>query len=379
MWVSIRSQEGRPVTAVLDKIEKRAGESGKPIFRSLLRWYDAERRDLPWRSAPGETADPYRVWLSEIMLQQTTVKAVAPFYAKFLRRWPTVDALAKAPLDDVLAVWSGLGYYSRARYLHRAANMVVDRFGGAFPQSVELLRELPGVGPYTAAAIASIAFGLKATPVDGNVERVVARLWAVTTALPGAKPELRRLAEELTPDKRAGDFAQAMMDLGATICSPKRPSCMICPLQNDCEAHRQGIASVLPRRTAKGERPVRRGVAFLALREDSHVLLRKRVEAGLLAGMMEVPTTEWSEDWVGADEALRLTPVRADWWPVPGMVSHTFTHFHLELLVYRALVPASSHLNLWAAPERCKWVARKDLRRQALPSLFRKVIAHALV
>ena len=366
------------MTAVLDKVEKRARQSGEPVSRTLLRWYDAERRDLPWRSPPGESADPYRVWISEIMLQQTTVKAAAPFYLKFLRRWPTVEALAKAPLDDVLAVWSGLGYYSRARNLHRAAKMVVERFEGAFPQNEELLRELPGVGPYTAAAIASIAFGLKATPVDGNVERVVARLRAVTEPLPGAKGELRRIAVELTPDKRAGDFAQAMMDLGATICSPKRPSCMICPLQNGCEAHRQGIASVLPRRTAKGERPIRRGVAFLALREDGHVLLRKRVEAGLLAGMMEVPTTEWSEDWIGADEALRGTPVRADWWPVPGMVSHTFTHFHLELLVYRALVPSSSHLNLWAGPERCKWVARRDLRRQALPSLFRKVIAHAL-
>jgi A/G-specific adenine glycosylase len=365
------------VTAVLDRVERRAGESSD-VASLLLRWYDAERRELPWRAQPGERPDPYRVWLSEIMLQQTTVKAVAPFYAKFLRRWPSVEALAKAPLDDVLAVWSGLGYYSRARNLHRAANMIVERYLGRFPADEQLLQELPGVGPYTAAAIAAIAFGRNATPVDGNVERVVARLNAVTEPLPGAKSELRRIAVALTPARRTGDFAQAMMDLGATICSPKRPSCMICPLQNHCEAHRQGIASALPRRTARGERPIRRGVAFLALREDGHVLLRKRLEAGLLAGMMEVPTTEWTEDWVGADEALRGTPVRADWWPVPGMVSHTFTHFHLELLIYRALVPASSHLNLWAAPERCKWVARKYLRRQALPSLFRKVITHAL-
>ena len=323
-------------------------------------------------------ADPYRVWLSEIMLQQTTVKAVIPYFNKFVRRWPTVDALALATVDEVLAAWAGLGYYARARNLHKCAVAVVEHHGGRFPATEAELLRLPGIGGYTAAAIAAIAFGLKATPVDGNVERVVSRLFAVATPLPRSKPELKRLAATLTPDERAGDFAQALMDLGATVCTPKRPSCMMCPLSRWCKAHALGTQDLLPLRKAKGVRPVRRGVAFLALREDGHILLRQRPEEGLLARMLEVPSNEWSEAWHGVEGALRTAPVRADWWPVPGTVVHTFTHFRLELLVYRAVVAPDAHLTLWAAPERCKWVARRDLRAAALPSLFRKVIAHAL-
>ena len=352
--------------------------AGLDASAALLDWYDRERRDLPWRAAPGQTSDPYRIWLSEIMLQQTTVAAVIPFYARFLVRWPTVEALAGAGLDDVLAAWAGLGYYSRARKLHACAGIVAERFAGQFPRTEEELRELPGIGPYTAAAIAAIAFGARASPVDGNIERVVARLFAVKTPLPAAKVEIRRLAATLTPAKRAGDFAQALMDLGASICTPKRPSCLMCPLQRDCSAHAQGLESTLPARTARPERPLRVGLAFLALREDGHVLLRRRPEAGLLGGMLELPSTEWAEALPPLAEALRAAPVRADWWAVPGSVTHTFTHFRLEMLVYRAIVPAEATLTFWADPQRCRWVARRDLDRAALPSVMRKLIAHGL-
>lgn len=346
--------------------------------RALLDWYDAERRDLPWRAPPGAVADPYRVWLSEIMLQQTTVKAVMAYFDSFVARWPTVASLAAADLDEVLSAWAGLGYYSRARNLHRCAREVVERFGGRFPPTETALRELPGIGPYTAAAIAAIAFGARATPVDGNVERVVARLFAVREPLPGARGVLRQLAATMTPAQRTGDFAQAMMDLGATVCTPKRPSCLMCPLSRQCLAHAGGIEGALPARSARSERPTRFGVAFLALREDGCLLLRKRPETGLLARMMEVPTTDWLEDPRVVTEALRAAPVRADWWQVPGQVVHTFTHFRLELLVYRAVAPADSALTFWADAGRCCWVARRELDRQALPSLMRKVIAHGL-
>ncbi len=352
--------------------------AGPDTVASLLDWYDAERRDLPWRTKRGRRPDPYKVWLSEIMLQQTTVKAVIPFYQRFLARWPTVSALAAADLEEVLSLWAGLGYYSRARNLLKCAKAVTERHGGKFPRAEAELRELPGIGPYTAAAIAAIAFGEPATPVDGNIERVIARLFAVTRPLPAAKGELRRLAATLTPAERPGDFAQAMMDLGATICSPKRPSCLVCPLQQDCHAHAKGIEAGLPVKLEKLERPSRFAVGFLALREDGHVLLRKRPEAGLLGGMLEVPSTEWADDWISADLALGAAPVRGEWWPVPGSVSHTFTHFRLELMVFRAIVPAETSLTFWAEPERCRWVARRDLHGAALPSVMRKVIAHAL-
>jgi A/G-specific adenine glycosylase len=346
--------------------------------KALLEWYDAERRDLPWRSAPGVTPDPYRVWLSEIMLQQTTVKAVVPYFHAFLARWPDVEALAAAPLDDVLAAWAGLGYYSRARNLHACARVVASEHAGCFPDTEKALRELPGIGPYTAAAIAAIAFGRHASPVDGNIERVVARLFAVSEPLPGAKARLRELAATLTPRARPGDFAQAMMDLGARICTPRRPSCLMCPLKNACVARSAGLAETLPARTSRGERPSRHGVAFVALREDGHVLLRRRPEAGLLGGMLEVPSTPWAETWLPAEEALQSAPLRADWWPVTGHVAHTFTHFRLELMVYRAIVPVDRELDLWAEPERCRWVPRRELGRSALPSVMQKVIAYAL-
>jgi A/G-specific adenine glycosylase len=364
---------------------KRLAQPGLPLrpagaetVAALLAWYDTERRILPWRYAPRRKADPYHVWLSEVMLQQTTVKAVIPYFNKFVARWPTIRDLASAPLDDVLQMWAGLGYYSRARNLKACADAIVRDHGGAFPSKEAALLTLPGVGPYTAAAIAAIAFGEKATPVDGNIERVVSRLFAVRQPLPKAKSEIKRLAATLTPTRRPGDFAQAMMDLGAEICTPRRPSCLMCPLQQDCAANAQGVADSLPIKPAKAVRPVRFGIAYLVLREDGAVLLRRRADAGLLGGMMEIPSTEWRDTPASSRDALRSAPVKAAWWPVAGAVTHIFTHFRLELSVRRALVPADSSLTFWADQERCQWVHRRDLDRAALPSVMRKVIAHGL-
>ncbi len=368
------------MTAVAQSQRKavRTKLEGTTIPARLLYWYDRERRQLPWRYAPGVTADPYRVWLSEIMLQQTVVKAVIPFFEKFTTRWPTVKALAKADLDDVLAAWAGLGYYSRARNLHRCAEIVVADHNGAFPRDEATLRSLPGIGPYTAAAIASIGHGDKATPVDGNVERVVTRLFAIEDELPGSKPTLKRLAATLTPELRAGDFAQGLMDLGATICTSRRPSCLMCPLHTECKAHMLGLETTLPRRAAKSIRPVRFGHAFLALREDGHVLLRQRAETGLLARMIEVPSGEWLDEMPSLNDAMRAAPVRGDWWQVPGTVVHLFTHFRLELNIHVAVVPVDSALTFWADAARCRWVARRNLGNEALPSVMRKILAHAL-
>jgi A/G-specific adenine glycosylase len=348
------------------------------ITRALLAWYDRSRRDLPWRYGPGKAADPYRVWLSEIMLQQTTVKAVIPYFESFTGRWPTVKALASAPREDVLAAWAGLGYYSRARNLHACAKVVANDLRGKFPDDVTLLMRLPGIGPYTAAAIASIAFQRPVMPVDGNVERVVSRLAAIEDPLPEAKPRLKLLAESLTPKSRSGDFAQAMMDLGATVCSPRRPSCMICPLKDLCRAFRAEIADQLPRRSPRPERPLRHGVAFVAINESGEILLRRRPDKGLLGGMTEVPSTDWTEVWLPAEDALRYAPVKSRWFPLPGAVAHTFTHFRLGMMVYRAHVRNNPPLTLWAKQHECRWVHRDALKAEALPSVMRKIIAHGL-
>jgi A/G-specific adenine glycosylase len=354
---------------------KRRKAARAPDPAILLAWYDRHRRALPWRALPGETPDPYRVWLSEIMLQQTTVKAVAPYYARFLQRWPSVMALAASSLDDVLKAWAGLGYYARARNLHACAQAVVKRHGGQFPEEQTALASLPGVGPYTAAAIAAIAFGRRATPVDGNIERVVARLFAVEAPLRAAKVDIRRLAESLTPAERPGDFVQAMMDLGAMLCTPLRPSCALCPWNEGCTARRVGTPETFPRKAPRAEGRRRRGAAFWVERADGAVLVRTRPLRGLLAGMTEVPTSEWTHDFVFA-AALESAPALANgkakpaWRKLPGKVTHVFTHFPLELVVYATAVPAGTR-----APFGMRFVRRAAFADEAWPSLMRKVIA----
>ncbi|WP_240002478.1 A/G-specific adenine glycosylase [Oleisolibacter albus] len=338
----------------------------------LLDWYDRHRRILPWRFAPGETADPYRVWLSEIMLQQTTVAAVVPYFQDFTRRWPTVSALAGSDLDDVLRAWAGLGYYARARNLHRCAQTVADRHGGVFPDDEEQLRQLPGVGAYTAAAVAAIAFDLPAVAVDGNVERVMARIFAVTEPLPGSKGRLRDLAAGLVPATRPGDYTQALFDLGATICTPKKPRCMLCPWEAGCAARAAGIQDGLPAKAEKAAKPVRRGIAFFVSAPDGSVLLRRRAEQGLLGGMMEVPSTAWTAAMPTDGEAAGQAPLPADWRVLPGLVRHTFTHFELEIVVWSGRAAAAPAL------AGCRWVAPDRLGDEALPTVMRKMVRHAL-
>jgi A/G-specific adenine glycosylase len=349
----------------------------RAVARALLAWYNREARILPWRAAPGISQDPYKVWLSEIMLQQTTVKAVTPRFDAFLRRWPDVTSLARAELGEVLAAWAGLGYYARARNLHACARVVANEHGGAFPKTEAELRKLPGIGAYTAAAIAAIAFGARATPVDGNIERVVARLFSVQTPLPAAKGEIKALAETLTPVARAGDYAQAMMDLGATICTPRRPACALCPLRPGCRACAEGLAEVLPYREEKAERPTRRGAAYVVVRADGAVLLRERPLKGLLGGMLEAPSTPWQATKPSGKDVADHAPVDTVWEKTAGLVEHTFTHFHLELAVYRAEVGAGAALTGAAQAERCRWLMRRELSGAALPSVMRKVLAHA--
>ncbi|EFI50672.1 A/G-specific adenine glycosylase [Afipia sp. 1NLS2] len=345
-----------------------------PRAELLLRWYDRHRRLLPWRALPGETPDPYRVWLSEIMLQQTTVKAVGPYFLKFIDRWPNVTHMAAASLDDVLRMWAGLGYYSRARNLYACAVAVAREHGGAFPDSEEGLRELPGIGPYTAAAIAAIAFGRQTMPVDGNIERVVSRLYAVEDELPKAKPEIQRLATTLLGTSRAGDSAQALMDLGATICTPKKPACALCPLNDNCLARIRGEQETFPRKAPKKTGALRRGAAFIVMRGDE-VLVRTRPEKGLLGGMTEVPGSDWL---VAHDETIARAQAPAvkglaRWHRKTGTVTHVFTHFPLELSVYVGKVASRTK-----APHGMRWVKIATLKDEALPNVMRKVIAHGL-
>jgi A/G-specific adenine glycosylase len=347
----------------------------RPSAAALLAWYDCHRRRLPWRSPPGEMPDPYRVWLSEIMLQQTTVKAVVPYYQRFLARFPSIFALAEAPLDDVLKLWAGLGYYARARNLHACAKALVESYNGRFPASEEALTGLPGIGAYTAAAIAAIAFNARATPVDGNIERVVARLNAVAQELPAAKSAIRRLAQSLAPAGRSGDFAQAMMDLGATICTPRKPACALCPWMRSCAAGLRGEAEAFPRKAAKAAGQPRHGAAFVIVRADAKVLVRSRSAQGLLGGMTEVPSSIWSHDFdakTALDHAPPLPVSRSMWRRIAGVVRHTFSHFPLELAVYRIAVPTRTE-----APAGTRWTAVTDLESEALPTVMRKVLAHA--
>lgn len=347
--------------------EQGLSPSREAKIHRLLAWYDRHRRDLPWRARPGETPDPYHVWLSEIMLQQTTVATVGSYYRKFIALWPTVGALAAAPREDVLKAWAGLGYYARARNLHACAKMVAEELGGRFPDTEEGLRALPGIGPYTAGAIAAIAFDQPAAAVDGNVERVMARLYAIEAPLPDAKPLIRERTLALVPERRAGDFAQALMDLGATICTPKRLNCMICPWTEDCAGRKSGNADALPRKKEKAERPRRKGVAFWVERQDGRVLLRERPDKGLLGGMMEIPSTEWA---ASVAKAEAWTPLDAKWTKTGKRIEHTFTHFHLELEIWSTRVPADTDVPDSSA----RWVHKSELDSEALPSVMRKIV-----
>lgn len=347
--------------------------NGSKISDRLLAWYDRHHRDLPWRVSPsarsaGVKADPYHVWLSEIMLQQTTVEAVKPYFQRFKDRWPKVKDLAAAETEDVMKAWAGLGYYSRARNLKACADHIAAD-AGIFPDTETGLLALPGVGPYTAAAIAAIAFDRPAAVVDGNVERVISRLFAIETPLPAAKAEIRRKVEELLPHDRPGDFAQAMMDLGATICSPKRPRCMLCALNDDCAALLRGDPERFPVRPPKSEKPLRRGAAFVAIRQhDGAVLLRKRPEKGLLGGMTEPPTTAWTSRKDG-EIGEKAAPFSAN-WQFCGRISHVFTHFALDLEVYAAQIED------YAPPQHYFW--SKEVMAEALPTVMKKVIEAAL-
>jgi A/G-specific adenine glycosylase len=330
----------------------------------LLAWYDHSARALPWRALPGEPLpDPYRVWLSEIMLQQTTVAAVKPYFAAFTTRWPTVEALATADEGAVMAAWAGLGYYARARNLIACAKAVSADHGGCFPSNEAELLCLPGIGRYTAAAIAAIAFGRRAVVVDANVERVVARRFAVDEMLPGARPKLWVLADSITPEARAGDFAQAMMDLGATICTSRSPACAICPLLSRCAGARTGAPERYPVKAAKKAKPLRLGTAFW-LEHDGHVLLCRRPDKGMLGGMRALP----SGPWIADDPGLAEAPAQANWRAL-GKVSHVFTHFALDLAVVTAEAPGRAVEGEW-------WpIAR--LADAGLPTLFAKAAALA--
>jgi len=401
----------------------------EPAAAPLLAWYDRHARVLPWRAGPaarrrGTRPDPYRVWLSEVMLQQTTVQAVKAYFEAFTDRWPTVETLAAAPEEEVMKAWAGLGYYARARNLKRCAEAVARDHGGAFPDSEAGLLTLPGIGAYTAAAIAAIAFDRPAAVMDGNVERVFTRLYAIDTPLPAAKAEIRGRVAGLVPAHRPAEFAEATMDLGATICTPKRPACGLCPWSEPCVGKAQ--AEAYPVKAAKAARPTRRGAAFVAVRADGAVLLRRRPPMGLLGGMTEVPGTAWTDVGAttaapaarrgrgrprktppaGIGEALDLgaaaaapsgraaadpspgmlpqdapppgepppgAPLPAEWRRLPTPVSHTFTHFHLELDVWRADVPTAS-----AAPAGTWWSPAAEIEGEALPTVFLKVVGAGL-
>lgn len=332
------------------------------LAEALLDWYDSHARVMPWRLGPAERRagtlpDPYHVWLSEVMLQQTTVAAVRDYFRRFVARWPTVADLAAAEDAEVMAEWAGLGYYARARNLLACARAVALQ-GGTFPETRDGLLALPGIGPYTAAAVAAIAFDRPETVVDGNVERVMARLFQVETPMPAAKPQLVRLATSLTPDQRPGDYAQAVMDLGATICTPRSPACGICPWMAHCEARAAGVQGELPRKTAKAAKPVRKGLVWIARRSDGAMLLETRPERGLLGGMLGWPGDGW--DGAGGD-----APVRADWREVGAVVRHTFTHFHLELDLRVAQVAD-------ILPDRGAFIPRERFRPADLPTVMRK-------
>ncbi len=339
------------------------------IVARTLDWWDRNRRDLAWRAAPGETPDPYRVWLSEVMLQQTTAQAATPYYQAFVTKWPTVEDLAAAPHEAVISAFAGLGYYSRARNLHACAKEIAGR-GGRFPSEEAELRALPGVGAYTAAAIAAIAFGRHAAPVDGNIARIVSRLFALEGSVAQARNAIAAAAGALAPTRRPGDFAQALMDIGATICRPRNPDCSACPLNEVCAALRSGAPEAYPRRAEAQVRPQRRGTVFFARRTNGAFLARRRPSRGLLASTVELPGTPWTSEGPGG--AWRdAAPVAARWRRLPDAVEQVFTHFALTLTIYAAAVEA-------AAPDGCFWVSPDSVGEAGFSNVMRRAVALAL-
>ncbi len=351
--------------------------SGSPIRQPvalILSWYDRHHRELPWRVTPGMAKqgvinNPYHVWLSEVMLQQTTVQAVKAYFEKFTRTWPTVNDLAAAREEDVMKAWAGLGYYARARNLKKCAETVANELGGRFPDTEAALKALPGIGDYTAAAIAAIAFNRSAAVMDGNVERVVSRLFAIDAPLPASKPLMKAQVEQLTPQNRPGDFAQAMMDLGATICTPKRPTCSLCPLQKDCSAFAAGDPEFFPVKAPKKTRPIRLGAAFVIQNSEGAVWLRRRPPNGLLGGMSEVPSTDWNSRRNGAT-GTDAAPCSSE-WRTCGVVTHIFTHFELRLSVFHAR-------SVTTVPGHGWWSPLTNIDDEALPTVMKKVINAAI-
>lgn len=346
--------------------------SAATLFPPLLAWYDRHRRTLPWRAPAGTRPDPYHVLVSELMLQQTTVATVVKRFDAFIERFPSLEALAAAPLDEVLHAWQGLGYYRRARGLHACARTVIDDHGGRLPTDPTALEALPGLGPYTAAAIASIAYARPVLAVDANVERVLARLFAVETPLPEARSALRRLAQGLAPERRPGDTVQALMDLGSMVCRPRGPACLACPLRDHCAGHASGLAAALPRKAPKRARPGRVATVFHLTRADGAVLFRRRPDQGMLAGLVELPSTPWTDEPPSAAAIDAAAPAACAWVPVAGGVRHVFTHFALELSILRGRLDDDGALReqapLWRTPA--------AFGTLALPTLTRKLLAH---
>lgn len=357
---------------------RKPGDTATQTFRkALLDWYDRFARVLPWRSIPGQTPDPYHVWLSEVMLQQTTVQAVIPYFGKFVDNWPTVQDLAAARDEEVMQAWAGLGYYARARNLLKCARVIAQEHGGRFPDTVDGLKALPGIGDYTSAAIASIAFDAPATVIDGNVDRVISRWFAIETPLPDSKPEIRASAALLFQGDcldRPGDFAQAMMDLGATICTPKSPKCMICPVSAGCAARLAGLADILPRRKDKAARPQRAGFIYWITNSNGEVLFETRPAKGLLGGMVALPTSDWvaretAKAWPAISHISAIKTEDTVAMAKDKRILHTFTHFDLEL---RGVLVKASRDFIPSAHQ--FWVAADQIAALGLPTVFRKFV-----
>lgn len=358
----------------------------KELSYRLLLWYDKNARQLPWRIPPkhgkmGVKPNPYHVWLSEVMLQQTTVAAVKDYFLAFLQNWPNVDELARADDADILAKWAGLGYYARARNLIKCARIISHEYQGHFPSRKEELLKLPGIGPYTASAIAAIAYDKAESVIDGNVERVISRLFAISSPLPKSKPEIDTYSRIITPDKRPGDYAQAMMDLGATICSPTKANCLICPLSELCLAYKRGIQNELPYKIAKPPKPVRHGKAWILYASDM-ILLEKRPSKGLLGGMLCFPSAGWDKapppkenHTLYSANVIKLDTCFENQWKKIGTVRHTFTHFHLILDIYALILPHKPLGQLYdndQAPPALQWVPFENFNSKDMPKLMRK-------